>query len=704
MGASKIVVQSPLGQDAFELRSMSGGEGLSRSFGYELDLLSTRHDIHPLDILGQPFAVWLDTAGEATRYFHGFATAMHIGVGQGRYAEYRVSLQSWLWFLTRTTNSRIFQNQTVPEVVKQVFRAHGFSDFEDLLSETHRSFDYLVQYRETDFAFVSRLLEQEGIYYFFRHEQDKHILVLADGYGAHQPAPHYETVPYYPPNENIRRERDHLDRWQARQLVQPGEYVLDAYDFKRPRAELQASLRAPLGHERDHFQLYDYPGPYTEVGDGEKYARVRLEEQHADFNVAQGAGNVRGLSSGALFKLTGYPREEENQEYMVLSTSFELRGKGLESGHGGEEAAVFGCRLTAIPSSVQYRPARKTPRPVVPGPQTARVVGKAGEEIWTDEFGRIKVLFHWDREGKGDENSSCWVRVTQSWAGSGFGTIYIPRIGQEVVVSFLEGDPDRPLVTGSVYNGNMAPPFPLPASGMVSGVKSDSTPGGGGYNEISLDDSKGKEKIVIHGQRDMETTVLHDQKTVVRHNRSANISVNDSESVGANQRVKVGANRELTVGANQHVAIGAELHEAVGKSMFVAVAERFEASVGDVMAETIAVDRIEEVGGEKVSNVAKSSSETVGETKNLTAKNAQGSIEEATSLTTGKTLSIEAGEDIAVVGGTKGLIEIANELVIQVGQASITLKQSGEITITGLKIAIEGSAQVAIKGGMITHN
>lgn len=704
MGLSKIAVKSPLGPEAFELNRMSGGDGLSRCFTYELELLSTQHDLHPLDLLGQPMSVSLDVAGEQTRYFHGFATALHVGAAYGRYAGYRVTLQSWLWFLTRTSNSRIFQNLSVPDVVKQVFRGHGFSDFEDALSEPHRSFEYLVQYRETDFAFVSRLLEQEGIYYFFRHEEDKHILVLADGYGAHQKTPGYEEIPYFPPNENIRRERDHLDDWRYRQHVLPGEYVLDAYDFTKPRAELKASLRAPLGHERDHFALYDYPGLYSEVADGEKYARVRLQEQHADFDVAQGAGNARGLTSGALFSLTGYPREDQNQEYLVLSTSFELRGKGLESGHGAEEEAVFKSRLTAIPSSVQYRPARKTPRPVVPGPQTARVVGKAGEEIWTDEFGRIKVLFHWDRESTGDENSSCWVRVAQAWAGNGFGTVYIPRIGQEVVVSFLEGDPDQPLVTGSVYNGNMAPPFPLPGKGMVSGVKSDSTPGGGGYNEISLDDSKGKEKILVHGQRDMESTIEHDKKTIVRHNRSANISVNDSESVGANQSVKVGANRELNVGANQNVNIGAELHEAVGKSMFVAVAERFETSVGDVMSESIAADRIEEVGGEKVSTVAKTSSETVGETKNLQAKNTQSNVDEAATANVGKTLSLNVGEDLAVVGGTKGLIEIANELVIQVGQASITLKQSGEVTITGLKIAIEGSAQVAIKGGMITHN
>ncbi len=704
MSFSKIVVHSPLGDEAFQLKSMAGAEMLGRSFAYELDLLSTLHDIHPTDLLGQTLTIALDIGGDATRYFHGYVTRLAVGVGQGRYSEYRATVQSWLWFLTRTTNCRIFQGQSVPEVVKHVFRAHGFTDFEDALGEAHRSFDYLVQYRETDLDFVTRLMEQEGIYYYFRHEQGKHILVMADGYGAHQTASGYETIPFYPPNDNLRRERDHLDMWRFRQQVKAGEYVLDSYDFKRPRAELQVSLRAPLSHERDDFQVYDYPGEYIEVVDGEQYARVRLEEQQADAYVANAEGNVRGLFPGALFALTGYPRDDQNQEYLVTSTSFTLRGQSLESARDVSEEAVFRCKMSVILGSTQFRPSRSVPRPVMPGPQTARVVGKAGEEIWTDEFGRIKVLFHWDREGKGDEKSSCWLRVAQVWAGNGWGTIHIPRIGQEVVVSFLEGDPDRPLVTGSVYNGNMAPPFPLPGAAMVSGVKSDSTPGGGGYNEISLDDTKGKEKIVVHAQRDMGSTVEHNQATMVRNDRTTSVNRNHSETIGGSQTISIGGGQSMSIGKSASVSVGASSTETVTVAKALTIGAAYQVSVGGALNETVVGLKAEEIGGLRSVNVGAASTENVVGNKTLSAKNISESAAANVTIKSGKSMSLESGESFGINGKKKGMIELADELTIKVGSASITMKKNGDITIKGKKISIEGSGDVVIKGSKIKQN
>jgi type VI secretion system secreted protein VgrG len=722
MASSKIIVESPLGKDALMLRRMTGREELGRLSSFELDLLSTRRDVALKDVLGRDMTVHLDLPGDKVRHFHGYVSELAVTGGVGRHAQYRVTLRPWLWFLTRTSNSRIFQEMTVPDILKQMFRERGFTDFDDTLSGSYKPFEYVVQYRETDFNFVSRLMEQEGIYYFFRHEQGKHTLVLADGYGAHQPAPGYEEVPYYPPDPTARRERESLDDWQLEQHVQPGTYVLDDYDFKKPRADLAAKLSAPRAHEHDDYEMYDYPGKYREVGDGEGYVRVRLEELHADFERTAGAGNARGLAAGGLFSLVEYPRSDQNQEYLITATSYELTaGEHEAMGGGSDGEQVFRVALSAIKSTTPYRPARTTPRPVVHGPQTAKVVGKSGEEIWTDEHGRVKVRFHWDRGDTADENSSCWVRVSQTMAGAGWGAMHVPRIGQEVVVSFLEGDPDRPLVTGRVYNGANSPPFPLPGSAMVSGMKSDSTPGGGGYNEISLDDTKGNEKLTIHGQFDMATTVEHDQTLTVHNNRTSTIDVNDTESVGANQSISVGGDQSLTVtgsqtatigvdqtlsvgsnqtvsvGSNQTVTIGSNAAETIAIAKALTIGAAYQVSVGGAMNETVGALKAEEVGGAKSVNVGVSSSENVAVNKSV---NAGGNISESA----GKKVSVSAGTDMSLAAKAKGVIDIGSELTIKVGGATITMKKSGDITIKGKKITIDASGDLVLKGSKIKEN
>ena len=510
-----ITVATPLGDDILLFRSMNVSEALGRLFQCDLELLSGDPNVNLDKILGQNVTVRFKRADGETRYFNGFVSRFSQAGELGEFVRYEATLQPWFWLLTRTADCRIFQETTVPEIIIEIFREHNFTDFKDALTETYRTWEYCVQYRETDFNFISRLMEQEGIYYYFTHEDGKHTLVLSDSLSGHNPVAGYEEVPYYPPQQSMRRKRDHIYGWNLTREVQPGAFAMRSFDFHKPRAKLLAEYSIPRDHAQAEYEIYDYPGEYAERTDGDVYVRTRIEELQAQYEQVNGQGNASGLTAGCLFKLTRYPRSDQNKEYLITAMRFEIGPLEYESTSERNEGPRFSCRFTAINSFETFRPPRTTPKPVVQGLQTAVVAGRTGEEIWTDEYGRVKVQFHWDRYGKSDENSSCWMRVSQVHAGRGFGGVDIPRIGEEVIVSFLEGDPDSPIIIGRVYNNDNRPPTGLPAAGMVSGLKSNSTPGGGGYNEISMNDTKGQEAVTVHAQKDMTTTVENDCTTTV---------------------------------------------------------------------------------------------------------------------------------------------------------------------------------------------
>ncbi|HBP0637223.1 TPA: type VI secretion system tip protein VgrG, partial [Pseudomonas aeruginosa] len=409
-----VRVDSPLGAEVLQLQRMEGREELGRPFAYELELISENPDL-PLDgLLGKPASLALELHDGSRRHFHGIVAACSQGSGNGQFASYQVTLRPWLWLLTRTSDCRIFQNQKVPDIIKQVFRDLGFSDFEDALSRSYREWEYCVQYRETSFDFVSRLMEQEGIYYWFRHERNRHILVLSDAYGAHQSPPNYASVPYYPPTLE-QRERDHFYDWHMAREVQSGSLSLNDYDFQRPGARLEVRSNIARSHAAADYPLYDYPGEYVQSQDGEQYARTRIEALQARYERVRLRGRARGLGSGHLFKLSGYPREDQNREYLVVGADYRVVQELYET--GGGVGAQFESELDCIDAGQAYRPLPTTPLPIVRGPQTAVVVGPKGEEIWTDQYGRVKVHFHWDRHDQSNENSSCWMRVSQAWAG-----------------------------------------------------------------------------------------------------------------------------------------------------------------------------------------------------------------------------------------------------------------------------------------------
>ncbi|MDU6888025.1 MAG: type VI secretion system tip protein VgrG [Pseudomonas aeruginosa] len=558
-----VHVDSPLGPEVLQLQRLEGREELGRLFSHELELVSSNPAL-PLDaLLGKPMSLALELPGGSRRYFHGIVARCSQGAGAGQFASYQVTLRPWLWLLTRTSDCRIFQNQKVPDIIKQVFRDLGFSDFEDALTRPYREWEYCVQYRETSFDFVSRLMEQEGIYYWFRHEKKRHILVLSDAYGAHHSPAGYTSVPYYPPSLG-HRERDHFFDWHMAREVQPGSLSLNDYDFQRPGTRLEVRSNVGRAHAAADYPLYDYPGEYVQSQDGEHYARTRIEAIQTQYERVRLRGCARGIGAGHLFHLSNYPRLDQNREYLVVGAEYRVVQELYETGNGGG-GAQFESELDCIDAGQAFRPLPSTPVPVVRGPQTAVVVGPKGEEIWTDQYGRVKVHFHWDRHDQSNENSSCWMRVSQAWAGKNWGSIQIPRIGQEVIVSFLEGDPDRPIITGRVYNAEQ------------TGMKSRSSKGGtpANFNEIRMEDKKGAEQLYIHAERNQDNLVENDASLSVGHDRNKSIGHDELARIGNNRTRAVKLNDTLLVGGAKSDSVtgtylieaGAQIRLVCGKSV-----------------------------------------------------------------------------------------------------------------------------------------
>ncbi|AXK54634.1 type VI secretion system Vgr family protein [Pseudomonas protegens] len=577
-------VNCPLGPDVLLLNSMGGGEELGRLFDYQLQLTSSDANIDLNHLLGKPMGLSVQLDDGSQRYFHGIVARCSQNVDSGQFASYQVTLRPWLWLLSRTSDCRIFQHLSIPQIIKQVFRDLGFSDFEDALSRPYREWEYCVQYRETSFDFVSRLMEQEGIYYFFRHEKDRHVLVLADAYGAHSSVPGYASVPYYPRDEQ-QRERDHIFDWHLAQEVQPGSLELNDYDFQRPSARIDVRSAMPRPHSAGDYPLYDYPGTYVQSSDGEHYAQTRIEALQSLHERIELSGNARGLGVGNLFNLTGFSRQDQNREYLIVGIHYYVVQESLETGGSGG-SAQFESHLTCIDAQQSFRPLAKTQRPIVQGPQTARVVGPAGEEIWTDQYGRVKVHFHWDRHDQSNENSSCWIRVSQAWAGKNWGSMQIPRIGQEVIVSFLEGDPDRPIITGRVYNAEQTVPYDLPANATQSGMKSRSSKGGSpaNFNEIRMEDKKGAEQLYIHAERN--------QDIVVEVNESHSVGNNRNKSIGHDEYVTIGNKRTRIVQHVDELTVGEKKLDSIGQSYVIEVGERLRLVCGASILELNASGQI----------------------------------------------------------------------------------------------------------------
>ena len=531
-----IRIDTPLGADELLLHSFNGEESISRLFRFELTMHSENRSIAFDSIVGKKATVTLFLPDRSKRYINGIISSFSQGGSSPleggetptHLTVYYATLVPWLWTLTRTSDCRIFQNMSVPDIISKIFKEYGLSDFSMRLYGQFEPREYCVQYRETDFDFVSRLMEEEGIFYFFEHSQDKHVLVLANRPNEFKTSPLHKDVAY----KSVRGEErvwDVITEWNQSQEVRPGKYTLRDYNFKQPSLDLTSTV---TGRDERKFEIYDYPGEYRDKGQGERLVGLRIEEEQTPLIVISGSSACAGFTPGYRFDLRDHYRRDFNKSYVLTSVSHSAnQGNNYRSSaEGASGSFYYANRFQCIPFPTPFRPPRVTPRPFVRGSQTAMVVGPAGEEIYVDQYGRVKVQFHWDREGKRDENSSCWIRVSQNWAGKRWGGIFIPRIGQEVIVDFLEGDPDQPIITGRVYNGESMPPYELPEKMVVSGIKTQ-THKGQGYNELSMDDTAGAEKITIHAQYDMGTTVEHDDSQTVHNNRTITVDGTHTETI-----------------------------------------------------------------------------------------------------------------------------------------------------------------------------
>lgn len=583
----KVQVMTPLDTDTLLFYRMHGHDSLNEPFEYNLELISeTNHSLDPAKILGKTTTIGMELQNGDWRYFNGIVSRFGQYGTVGNFALYRATLRPWLWLLTRTSNCRIFQKQSAVDIILKIFKDYGFSELQNKLSGSYRQRDYCVQYRETDFNFVSRLMEEEGISYHFSHEMEKHKLVLVDSILSYVPFPQYATIPFHPEPANADHyQKDYIHEWGISQEVQSGGYSLTDFDFTKPNASLLAKSLNPQKHSQNGFELFDYPGLYTELGIGEALTRIRLEEQHVNFEICEGQCNARGLVTGHVFDMTEHPHRTQNRRYLVLSSNFHLQLDEYTSNVSNTGGFNFSCSFNAKEISLPYRPHRKTPKPLIHGAQTAFVTGPAGEEIHTDKYGRVKIQFHWDRYSKGNQDSSCWVRVSQAWAGKNWGMVMLPRIGQEVIVEFLEGDPDQPIVTGRVYNDTNMPPYKLPDNANLSTFKTNSTKGGGGFNELRFDDKKGSEQIFIHGERNLDVRIKKDRfewignesHLIVKKDRLEKIEGDDHTSVKGDSNtevtgtisIKASQDMQEKVGMKHALDAGQEIHLKAGMNVVI---------------------------------------------------------------------------------------------------------------------------------------
>jgi type VI secretion system secreted protein VgrG len=512
-------IKTKLGDDALLLYHFSIAESVSSPFEFRVSMLSEDPKIDLKALLRTPAAIAITLASGEHRYFHGqFSQLRQAGRREDKLVVYEGVIVPAFWFLNLTTDCRIFQNMSAKEIVEKLLKVNKVSDFRFNLTKDPPKREYCVQYRESDFNFCSRLLEDEGIFYYFEHTASAHTLVMADAKSAFSSCP-LESEFAFSYSIGGWSDKDGVRTLERQESVHTAKVSLTDYDFEKPSTSLLVNVGADP-------EAYDYPGGYVDRGVGEGRSRVRLTEVEVPRLVYTGGTRCRAFTSGYKFKLSDHYRDDINGEYVLLSICHEGKNNDYIGGESKSDPIEYNNTFTAIPASADYRPPRRTPRPVVQGLQTAVVVGKAGEEIWVDKYGRVKVQFFWDREGKKNETSSCWVRVSQAWAGKNWGFVTIPRIGQEVIVEFLEGDPDRPLITGRVYNAEQMPPYSLPGDQTQSGLKSRSSKGGGtsNFNEIRFEDKKGSEMFFTQAEKDMESLVKNNRIITVKGTHTETIT------------------------------------------------------------------------------------------------------------------------------------------------------------------------------------
>ncbi len=635
-----LSITSPLGKDELLLAAFEGTDSISDLFEFRIEVLSKNHNITPDKLIGKTVSLKIHNKQGTT--FHGYINQFTYGeVKADNLRVYQLTMVPWLWFLTKTSNHRIFQNKTTKDIVLQVFKDLGFTDFDYKADGNSNQREYCVQYNESDFEFVSRLFEEDGIAYYFEQKKDAHVLHIVDAQNAYQLCKETDLT-YSKGNQSDTQ----INRWEHLYEFRKGRWSLNDYDFKFPtKSQLKSTASTSKFANVEKYEHYEYT-PYHDFGGISDLSRKRMEAEEVAIDTIEGSGDCSSFYAGGKFRLDKHAVKEELGTYVIAT----LRHTASDDSYlaGNEGKSEYKNDFICIPDKVHYRPPLVRQKPWMQGPQSATVVGPKGEEIYTDDFGRIKVQFHWDREGERNENSSCFIHVMQPWAGAGWGTSFIPRIGMEVVVSFYDGDPDRPIVTGAVYNGDNKPPF---SSKTQSGIKTRSSKSGtnSNFNELRFDDNKGSEQIYLHAEHNMDTQI--------ENNETLTVDVDRTKTIGNNENSSIGKNRDKSVGENQS--------ESIGDSKTI--------DVGNNHNETI--------GSDKTIDIGSNHSESIG--KNM-------------SITVGDNLSEDVGKKIDIVAG--------DQIVLKTGSASITMKSNGDISIKGKNIAVQGSGNVTIKGSKVSTN
>ena len=699
-------IRSSLGEGQLLLRRFNCMEGLSRLFQVELDLLSPNGEIKPHDIVGDSISITIQPDNKPKRFFHGFVKSFqYAGLEKRGLYAYKAEVVPWLWFLSKRTDCRVFQNQTVQEIIESIFAELGFADYAFSLVEEHVKLEYCVQYNESDLDFISRLLEHEGIYYFFEHQEDKSLLHFSDS------ASHYEEMaPAEIEHSSGLRKAYYIRQWQHLYQYCSGAYAQTDFNFERFNQSLLTETTTTLKIKNSAaFSRFEFPGCYQENELGRTLTKLRMQQEEMNYERISAASNVHTLEVGKKFMLkSDETSADHNQFFMVTEIRHTAYDPSFLESESDEPA--YSNQFVCIPAATTFRPASVTPRPRIDGVQTAVVVGKSGDEIYTDKYGRIKIQFHWDRYGAKNETSSCWVRVSTPWAGNKWGSVTIPRVGQEVVVTFVNGDPDQPLVIGSVYNSAQMPPYPLPEGKSMMGMKSRSVKGdGGSYNEMVIDDTKGSEGFRINAQKDYNMKVGNDSSTHVVNNHTGTVDGNstttvkgnsthttqgnDTFTVEGNRTATVSGNEESTVQGNSTITVvGKEDINVNGDTTYtgggndtVRINSNQEISIGSNQTVTVNTEQKTSVGSNQEILVGANQTIHVDGKQEVSAK-IQEVFVKTEALLSAKQITQYGTSELTLVVGESTVISLTpSGITLSFGASSIVLDGSG-VSIQGPKI------------------
>jgi type VI secretion system secreted protein VgrG len=711
--------------DVFRLRSISGNERLGMLYEYQIDLVSESHEVDIVGLLGQPLIIHVPLGNEQFRHFGGVLSAMRRGERQGDKTVYHATLSPEQELLNFSHDCRIFQDVTVVEVVQQIFADHRLRPCRKALFEKYRKWDYLTQYRESDWEFIRRILAAEGIYFYFDHLADGTQMVLADSVSSHEAREGWESVRIIKSSTGHRSVPDVLRWWQESSELATNGVTLRDFDFRLrgKSAVIDGQQETEDAKKKGSRNRYEYPGIFTRKensldadaeatrAEANRLANVRLEEKQSRLLRFEGEGTARNLQVGSLFSISSVPALAD-REFLIVATELTFKNPGFEtrSTRTGDESHVH---VTAIDGDRPFRMPR-VEKPTIVGPQTARVVGGSDEEIWTDKYGRVRVQFHWDRKGKEDDSSACWVRVAHPWAGNHWGAINIPRVGNEVVVNFLDGDPDRPLITGSVYNADNMPPYDLPANKTQSGIKSRSTKGGDAtnFNEIRFEDKKGKEELHMQAERDMSTHVKHDQTLAVDVNRTITVGADETTTVHGKRTTTVKkddkktihGSETTTVDLNRALIITGESKTDVSKKATITFSADRETTVKGTDDTTVG-KKVLKQGGTKLEYADGNVDLKTAGWLRITHAGAKVHIDDDGNVTieTDKELKLVSEGASATFADGKAEISAEKEATISVGTNTIKIDATG-VTTSGNNITSSATGLHQMTAPLITQN